>query len=78
MSDATFRIAYLEIGRLRRRELLRTLATARMHGCDVSYNEDRGFLDSLFTDLKVSGPERPVISTARQIVAGLDNVKDAL
>lgn len=72
MSAATLRVAYLEIGRLRRRELLAFFAVARSKGCSVTYREDRGFLNSLFTNVVISGPEIKVRSLSHSMRMMID------
>lgn len=66
------RIAYIEVGKLRRKELLRIFAWARAIGCEVSYSLHKGFLEDLYTDIVISGELRTMQAVQEELASLLD------
>ncbi len=55
-AEGTLTVPYLVVGALLRKEALKMFAVARSRGASIAYREERGFFETLFTDVKITGP----------------------
>lgn len=58
MSTATFKAPWIEAGALVRGQLRHVFSEVERNGGTARYYEDKGFFESVFTNVRLEGPEQ--------------------